>query len=153
MAASKWLPRVLAAAILSALCVAASSDARSSASPPVGQVAAKAALTQVGAPYVWGMTSPSTGFDSSGLVVWAYGQAGLTLPHYTRALWPLGRHVSRQHLAVGDILFFDGQGHVGIYVGNGRFVHAPNTGEKVRVEALSSSFLGKLYVGAVRLRG
>jgi cell wall-associated NlpC family hydrolase len=153
MTTSKRLPRVLAAAMLSALCVAACADARSSASSPVGQVAAAAALTQVGAPYVWGMTSPSTGFDSSGLVVWAYAQAGVKLPHYTRALWPLGRHVSRRHLAIGDILFFDGQGHVGIYVGNGRFIHAPNTDEKVRVETLSSSFLGKLYVGAVRLTG
>jgi peptidoglycan DL-endopeptidase CwlO len=151
MTTSRQFPRVLAVAILSALCLAASADARSSASSPVGKVAAAAALTQVGAPYVWGMASPSTGFDSSGLVVWAYGQAGLTLPHYTRALWPLGRRVSRRQLAVGDIVFFDGLGHVGIYVGNGRFIHAPNTGEKVRVEALSSSFLGKLYVGAVRL--
>jgi peptidoglycan DL-endopeptidase CwlO len=153
MTTSKWFPRVLVAAVVSALCVTAASEARPSATSPVGQVAAAAALTQVGAPYVWGMSSPSTGFDSSGLVVWAYAQAGLTLPHYTRALWPLGRHVSRQQLAVGDLVFFDGLGHVGIYVGNGRFIHAPHTGADVRVQALSSGLYGKQYVGAVRLRG
>jgi cell wall-associated NlpC family hydrolase len=99
------------------------------------------------------MTSPSTGFDSSGLLVWAYAEAGLTLPHYTPALWPLGRHVSRRQLAVGDLVFFDGLAHVGIYVGNGRFIHAPHTGAVVRVQALSSGWYGKNYAGAVRLTG
>jgi cell wall-associated NlpC family hydrolase len=153
MTTSKWFPRVLVAAILSALCVTATSEARASATSPVGQVAATAALTQVGAPYVWGMASPSTGFDASGLVVWAYAKAALTLPHYTPALWPLGRHVPRQQLAIGDLVFFDGLAHVGIYVGNGRFIHAPHTGADVRVQALSSGLYGKQYVGAVRLKG
>jgi cell wall-associated NlpC family hydrolase len=153
MMASNRFPRVLVAATLAVLCVTATSQARPSASSPVGQVAAAAALTQVGAPYVWGMASPSTGFDAPGLVIWAYAQAGLKLPHYSPALWPLGRHVSRRQLAVGDIVFFEGHQHVGIYLGNGRFIHAPHTGLDVRVQALSSGWYGKNYVGAVHLTG
>jgi cell wall-associated NlpC family hydrolase len=100
---------------------------------------------------VWGKASPSTGFDSSGLVVWAYARAGLNLPHYPPALWRLGRHVSHRQLAVGDLVFFDGLGHVGIYIGNGRFIHAPHTGTDVRVQALAAGWYGKNYLGAVRL--
>jgi peptidoglycan DL-endopeptidase CwlO len=153
MRMSKRFPPALLAAVLSALCVTAASEARPSGGSPVGRVAAAAALTQVGAPYVWGMASPATGFDSPGLVIWAYAKAGVKLPHYSPALWPLGRHVSRRQLAVGDIVFFEGHQHVGIYVGDGRFVHAPHTGADVRVQALSSGLYGKDYVGAVRLTG
>jgi cell wall-associated NlpC family hydrolase len=101
---------------------------------------------------VWGQESPATGFDSSGLVVWAFARVGRTgLPHYTQDLWQLGQHVSRADLRVGDLVFFNGLGHVGIYVGQGRFVHAPHTGAVVRTQSLVSGFYASHYVGAVRL--
>jgi cell wall-associated NlpC family hydrolase len=101
---------------------------------------------------VWGKDSPAAGFDASGLVIWAYAKAGLpNLPHYTPALWRLGRHVSRRQLEVGDLVFFFGLGHVGIYLGNGRFIHAPHTGLPIQVQELSAGLYGKNYVGAVRL--
>jgi cell wall-associated NlpC family hydrolase len=85
-------------------------------------------------------------------VIWAYAKAGLrNLPHYTPALWRLGRHVSQRQLAVGDLVFFSGLSHVGIYVGNGRFIHAPHTGLSVRVQKLSAAWYGQNYVGAVRI--
>jgi peptidoglycan DL-endopeptidase CwlO len=118
----------------------------------VGSKAAAAALTQLGKPYVWGKESPSTGFDASGLVAWAFARAGVpNLPHYPLALWQLGCHVVRTQLRVGDLVFFDGHQHVGIYVGRSRFVHAPHTGDVVRVQSLSSGFYGRHYDGAVRV--
>jgi cell wall-associated NlpC family hydrolase len=127
------------------------SSAASPRTSALGREAAAAALTQVGTPYVWGHASPSTGFDASGLVVWAYANAGhLSLPHFAPALWRLGRHVTRRQLEVGDVVFFSGRSHVGIYVGNGRFIHAPHTGSTVRVQKLSVGWYGKNYVGAVR---
>jgi peptidoglycan DL-endopeptidase CwlO len=145
---------VLIAVVVCAACAAGSVAAAPLASTPrtLGDRAVAAALSQQGAPYVWGQESPATGFDSSGLVVWSFAKAGMTdLPHYIPALWTLGHHVSRQHLRVGDLVFFDRLGHVGIYVGANRFVHAPHTGEVVRLESLSSGFYARHYVGAIRL--
>jgi cell wall-associated NlpC family hydrolase len=117
----------------------------------LGKRAAAAALTQLGKPYVWGQESPATGFDGSGLVVWAYAKAGLPgLPHYTGALWTLGHHVSRQQLRPGDLVFFDGHGHVGIYLGGKRFIDAPHLDTVVRVANLSVGFYASHYSGAVR---
>jgi cell wall-associated NlpC family hydrolase len=114
--------------------------------------AASAALAQVGAPYLWGGVSPRTGFDSSGLVVWAYGRAGIAgLPHAAPVLWDAGRRVARARLRPGDLVFFDHAEHVGIYLGNGRFVHATHTGDPVAVDLLGG-FLSR-YTGAVRIAG
>ena len=79
--------------------------------------------------------SPRTGFDCSGLVVFVYRHFGVSLPHDT--VWQLstGRHVPRRRLLPGDLLFF-GLGHVGLYAGHGRFIHAPHTGARVRIERL-----------------
>jgi peptidoglycan DL-endopeptidase CwlO len=118
----------------------------------LGQQAAAVAMRYLGVPYVYGGSSPS-GFDCSGLVAYAYGQVGVSLPHYTGALWGAGPHVSRDQLAVGDLVFFDGLGHVGIYVGGGSFVHAPHTGDVVKVSSLSDSWYASTYVGAVRITG
>lgn len=151
-AVSMWL--VLVAVVICAASAAGSVAAAPLANTPrtLGERAVAAALSQQGKPYVWGQESPATGFDSSGLVVWSFAKAGKSgLPHYTPALWALGHRVSRQHLRVGDLVFFDGLGHVGIYVGANRFVHAPNTGEVVRLESLSSGFYASHYVGAMRL--
>jgi cell wall-associated NlpC family hydrolase len=117
----------------------------------VGESAANIALGQLGTPYVWGGGAPG-GFDCSGLVSWAYGQAGLGgLPHFTGALWNSGTHVSSQgDLAPGDLVFFHGLNHVGLYIGGGNFVHAPHTGDVVKISSLGS-YSG--YVGAVRVSG
>jgi cell wall-associated NlpC family hydrolase len=113
----------------------------------VGTVALRAALTRRGDPYVWGAAGPSE-FDCSGLVVWAFAQEGISLPHYTGSLWNSGMHVSRADLEPGDLVFFFPDiSHVGIYLGNGLMVDAPSTGQVVQVQAV----FWNAYVGAVRI--
>ena len=92
----------------------------------VGTVALRAALTQRGKPYIWGTAGPDS-YDCSGLVVWAFAQEGISLPHYTGDLWNLGVHVSEADLEPGDLVFFFGAdiGHVGFYIGNGLMLDAP----------------------------
>jgi len=119
--------------------------------PTVGQRAAKIALKAVGVPYRWGGASPSGGFDCSGLVYWAYGRLGIGLPHSSYALYGLGRRVSRSQIEPGDLLFFSGLGHMGMYIGRGRMVHAPQSGRNVEVVTLGSSHYGSRLVGARRI--
>jgi cell wall-associated NlpC family hydrolase len=109
------------------------------------------AMQYLGVPYVWGGASPS-GFDCSGLVVYAFAQAGRPgLPHYTGALWQMGVAVSRDQLAAGDLVFFNGLGHVGIYIGGGQFIHAPHTGDVVKISDMSSGYYAYSFVGARRI--
>ena len=117
--------------------------------PGKAERAARIALSEIGVPYVWGGESPR-GFDCSGLVRFAYGQVGISLPHNSYALYGTGRAVSRANLEPGDILFFSGLGHVGMYVGNGRMVHAPQTGQSVEVVSLASGY-GASFVAARRV--
>jgi peptidoglycan DL-endopeptidase CwlO len=117
----------------------------------LGDRAAKLALRAVGVPYRWGGSSPSSGFDCSGLVYWTYGRLGIDVPHSSYALYGRGRRVARSRLRRGDLLFFYGLGHVGIYVGRGRMVHAPQSGRSVEVVELRSSYYGRGLVGARRL--
>jgi cell wall-associated NlpC family hydrolase len=119
--------------------------------PTLGQRAAKVALKAVGVPYRWGGSSPASGFDCSGLVYWAYGRVGKAVPHSSYALYGLGRSVRRSRLRAGDVLFFSGLGHVGLYVGRGRMVHAPQSGRRVEVVPLGRSHYGSRLVGARRL--
>jgi peptidoglycan DL-endopeptidase CwlO len=129
-----------------------SSDA-TEAAPPASAAAAQAvqiALGEQGVPYVWGGASPS-GFDCSGLVMWAYAQVGISLPHYTGALWNVGTHVSVDQLEPGDLVFFHGESHVGMYIGGGQFVQAPHTGDVVKVSSLSDPWYSSGYDGAVRV--
>jgi peptidoglycan DL-endopeptidase CwlO len=109
------------------------------------------ALQYLGVPYVWGGASPSTGFDCSGLVMFVFSQVGISLPHNAAAQYGYGAPVSRDQLAPGDLVFFDGLGHVGIYIGNGQFVHAPHTGDVVKISSLSESWYSSTFVGARRL--
>jgi cell wall-associated NlpC family hydrolase len=95
------------------------------------------ALRQRGVPYRWAGTSPRTGFDCSGFTRWVYAHVGISLPHSSYAQYGMGRHVSLRALRPGDLLFFYGLGHVGIYVGHGRFIDAPQTGDVVRVRPLA----------------
>jgi peptidoglycan DL-endopeptidase CwlO len=113
----------------------------------VGTTALRAALTQRGKPYVWGAAGPDS-YDCSGLVMWAFAQEGISLPHYTGSLWNSGMHVSRNNLEPGDLVFFFADiSHVGIYIGNGLMVDAPSTGQVVQVQAV----FWDSYVGAVRI--
>jgi cell wall-associated NlpC family hydrolase len=119
--------------------------------PTRAERAARFALDEVGVPYRWGGESPSTGFDCSGLVRWAYLRVGVDLPHNSYALYGQGRRVSESKLAPGDILFFEGLGHVGLYIGRGRMVHAPETGRNVEIVRLSGSNYGSRLIGARRV--
>ena len=117
-----------------------------------GERAARIALKAVGLPYRWGGESPSSGFDCSGLVRWAYGHVGIDLPHNSYALYREGRQVSSARLEPGDVLFFEGLGHVGLYVGRGRMVHAPRSGRDVEVVRIDDDdgYGGRL-IGARRV--
>ena len=108
--------------------------------------AASVAMQYLGVPYVWGGASPS-GFDCSGLASYAYAQIGKSVPHYTGAIWAAFPKVPSDQLQAGDLVFYNGLGHMGIYIGNGQYVHAPHTGDVVKVSSMSDR--GD-YVGAVR---
>jgi cell wall-associated NlpC family hydrolase len=109
-----------------------------------------AAMSQLGTPYVWAGAAPG-GFDCSGLVMWAFGQVGVSLPHSTYAQYNMGVAVSKDQLQPGDLVFFDGLGHVGIYIGGGQFVHAPHTGDVVKISGMDEGWYSSTYVGARRI--
>jgi cell wall-associated NlpC family hydrolase/regulator of replication initiation timing len=110
--------------------------------------AASIAMRYLGVPYVWGGASPS-GFDCSGLVMYVFAQLGISLPHYAAAQYGYGTPVPADQLQPGDLVFFDGLGHVGIYIGGGQMIHAPHTGDVVKISPISE--FGSAYVGARRL--
>ncbi|MFN8223212.1 MAG: C40 family peptidase [Gaiellales bacterium] len=113
-----------------------------------GRRAVVVARRYLGVPYRWGGMSPS-GFDCSGLVAFAWGKVGVQLPHNAAAQWAYGHPVSLAHLRPGDLVFFSGLGHVGIAVGHGRYIHAPQSGEVVEIDSLARR-AGSI-VGARRL--
>lgn len=109
--------------------------------------AARWALTQQLKPYVWGAEGPNS-FDCSGLVMWAYQKVGISLPHYTGDQWTAGTHVSRDELRPGDLVFFYSDlHHVGVYIGAGLMVHAPQTGDVVHVTTIDN----RPFAGGVRI--
>jgi peptidoglycan DL-endopeptidase CwlO len=112
--------------------------------------AATIAARYLGVPYRWGGESPD-GFDCSGLVAYVYAQLGVSLPHYTVAQWNATEPIPVSDLEPGDLVFFNGLGHVGIYIGNGQFIHAPETGEVVQVATLAGHWMSMLD-GARRVR-
>jgi hypothetical protein len=121
----------------------------------VGERAVAIAEQFLGLRYVWGGASPFFGFDCSGLVMYVYGQLGIHLTHFSGAQWNEGtRILTTEDLAPGDLVFFNpgpaGPGHVGIYVGGGEFVHAPHSGDVVKISSLTESTYSFSYVGAVR---
>ena len=122
----------------------------SSAPPPATHSSVVSiALQYLGVPYVWGGASPS-GFDCSGLTMYAYAKVGVYLPHNAAMQYGMGTPVSRSQLAPGDLVFFSGLSHVGMYIGGGRFVHAPHTGAVGTISSLSEYWYAATYVGARR---
>jgi cell wall-associated NlpC family hydrolase len=119
------------------------------APPPTHSSVVAIAEHYLGTPYVWGGASPS-GFDCSGLVMYVFAQVGVSLPHSSYAQYGMGSPVSRDQLQPGDLVFFDGLGHVGIYVGGGSFIHAPHTGDVVKISSISGWY-ASTFVGARRL--
>ena len=105
----------------------------------------------LGIPYRWGGASPTAGFDCSGFVLYVYAKVGVSLPHNAAAQYRYGRPVSRANLAPGDLVFFNGLGHNGIYVGGGRFIHSPHTGDVVKISSIHDAWYASRWVGARRL--
>jgi len=121
-------------------------------SPGVGHQAATIAVHQVGVPYRYGGSAP-TGFDCSGLVHYSYQRAGKAVPRTTTQLWTATAAVDRDDIQAGDVLFFRIEGkmsHVGMYIGDNRFVHAPSSGKSVSIESLSSDFYRSAFIRAGR---
>ena len=108
------------------------------------------AMQYLGVPYVWGGASPS-GFDCSGFSMYVFAQMGVSLPHHAASQYGMGTPVSRDQLEPGDLVFFNGLGHMGIYIGGGQFIHAPHTGDVVKISSLSDSWYAATWVGARRL--
>jgi cell wall-associated NlpC family hydrolase len=126
----------------------AAASAPAAAPPPPLSAAARAvetALKEIGRPYRYGALGPST-FDCSGLTKFAYGAAGIVLPHSAAAQYGSGRRVNRNQLQPGDLIFWKGLGHVGMYIGAGRMVHAPQRGQLVTITSIDQG----AYLGAVR---
>jgi len=118
----------------------------------VGEHAARIAVQQIGTPYRFGGNSRS-GFDCSGLVQYSYSQAGKTIARTSGQQWSTTLPIAHKQLRAGDLLFFSIAGkmsHVGIYVGDQRFVHAPSTGRTVELESLASPFYARAFIRAGR---
>jgi cell wall-associated NlpC family hydrolase len=111
--------------------------------------AARLATRYLGAPYVWAGSSPS-GFDCSGLVMYAFGKVGVAIPHNAAQQFRLGTPVARDRLVPGDIVFFNQLRHNGIYLGDGRFVHSTKPGG-VKIARLDDDWFRTRWVGARRL--
>jgi cell wall-associated NlpC family hydrolase len=109
------------------------------------------AIRYLGIPYKWGGASPSTGFDCSGLTMYVFAQIGVSLPHYAAAQYQMGAPVSRDQLQPGDLVFFSGLGHMGMYIGGGNFIHAPQTGDVVKISSINDPSRIAGWVGARRV--
>ena len=123
---------------------------------PQAQEVIMQAIAQIGVPYRYGGASPATGFDCSGLVQYAFGRgAGVPLPRTTYDISQAGQQIGRRDLQPGDLVFFDTQrrpySHVGIYLGNQRFIHAPSTGGKVEIVSMTNRYWENRFNGARRI--
>ena len=107
------------------------------------------AMQYLGVPYVYGGSTPS-GFDCSGFIMYVFARVGVSLPHNAAAQYGYGTPVDRSQLQAGDLVFFNGLGHAGIYIGGGSFIHAPHTGDVVKISSLSGWY-SSTWVGARRL--
>jgi peptidoglycan DL-endopeptidase CwlO len=108
------------------------------------------ACSQLGKPYVFGGAGPNS-FDCSGLTMMAYKQIGINLSHYVPNQYSASRRVSRADLQPGDLVFFNHNDHMGMYVGNGKFIQAPHTGDVVKISSLSDAYYTSVFMGGGRL--
>jgi cell wall-associated NlpC family hydrolase len=130
--------------------VGASTPEGSTIAPPnVHGGAVGVAMRYLGVPYVWGGSTPR-GFDCSGLVMYAFAAIGISLPHSSYAQFNMGTPVSISQLQAGDLVFFSGASHVGIYIGGGQFIHAPHTGDVVKISSLSG-YYSSAWAGGRRI--
>jgi len=121
--------------------------------PDAGKAAQVVAIAMqyLGVPYKWGGASPETGFDCSGLTMYVFAQIGVSLPHYAAAQYRMGVPVPKDQLQPGDLVFFRALGHMGMYIGGGNFIHAPRTGDVVKISPLSDPYYVRTWVGARRV--
>jgi len=134
-------------------------DATESAEPEVTAPAPDAryggavaiAMQYLGIPYKWGGASPETGFDCSGFTMYVYAKLGVSLPHHAATQFGMGTPVSKADLQPGDLVFFRGLGHMGMYIGGGQFIHSPRTGDVVKISNLSDPWYTEGWIGARRL--
>ncbi len=122
---------------------------------PLGLAVANQALEQIGRPYRWGGEQPHRGFDCSGLVRWSYARVGVELPRAVIDQRRVGQSIDPSHLQPGDLVFFKTRGdrttHVGIYIGDGAFVHAPRAGQPVRTDSLDDPWWRGRWTDARRV--
>lgn len=119
-----------------------------------GQRVVREAEKQLGRPYIWGAKDGDKGFDCSGLTAYVYGTLGVALPPNALGQYGQGAPIERGGLQAGDLVFFSGQGsplHVGIYGGDGRFIHAPGTGKSIRWAGIDDPYFRGHYMGARRV--
>lgn len=160
LAAASRQPRVRAVAgpseAATAPDVARAAEAAPTEATPVAAPAARyggavgIAMQYLGVPYRWGGADPS-GFDCSGFLMYVYSKVGVSLPHNAAMQYGLGSPVSKDQLQPGDLVFFNGLGHNGMYIGGGSFIHAPHSGDVVKISNLSDSWYAQTWVGARRL--
>lgn len=144
----------MAAACLAAVPAASARPLLEAGPVPAAAPASRAELVEfargfLGTPYRYGGASPG-GFDCSGLTSYVYARYGVRMDHYTGGQYAAFPKVARSALAPGDLVFFDGLGHSGIYVGDGRFIHATHSGDVVRISRMTDSWYRERYDGAVR---
>jgi cell wall-associated NlpC family hydrolase len=130
--------------------ISASTPEGSTVAPPnVHSGVVGIAMRYLGVPYVWGGSTPR-GFDCSGFVSYVFAQIGVSVPHSSYAQYGMGTPVSISELQPGDLVFFTGASHVGIYIGGGQFIHAPHTGDFVKISSLSGYYSSN-FVGGRRI--
>lgn len=120
------------------------------------QVVIKAAKKMLGVKYRYGGTSPKRGFDCSGLVQYSHKAAGINLPRTTGQQYKASRWIARKYLQAGDLVFFKttlsrAVSHVGIYLGNNKFIHAPSSGKRVKISSMKERYWRKRFTGAGRV--
>jgi cell wall-associated NlpC family hydrolase len=116
---------------------------------PSSQDVIRYARRFIGTPYHWGGSTPA-GFDCSGYIQYVYARFGVRMDHSTYAIRGAFPPVSRANLRAGDIVFFAGDGHAGIYIGRGRFIHSPSSGKRIHIARLTDGWYARSYGGAVR---
>lgn len=120
----------------------------------LGQAAVDMAMRYLGIPYVYAAADPSVGFDCSGLIMYVFAHLGVSLPHHAATIYGgYGVPVSKDQLQPGDLVFFHDLGHMGMYIGGGNFIHAPHTGDVVKISSLAEDWYASTYVGAKRILG